>query len=183
MPAKPAWLLRVPEIIEEVRCLEAPVVDRAMLERMFSVRRRRAIDLMQRVGGYQCGRTYLVNRQDILDWLERVQAEPRFQSEQTRKRNLTGQLNELHRHRAAARITIPVLQDADLTRLPSLPEGITIKPGTLSVVFATTEELLARLYAFSQLVADDFDAFCDMLERQDAAGPNQLPVDGQECGQ
>ena len=57
MPAKPVWLLRVPEIIEEVRCLEAPVVDRAMLEPMFSVRRRQAIDLMQRVGGYQCGRT------------------------------------------------------------------------------------------------------------------------------
>ena len=168
MPAKPAWLLRDPEIIEEVRCLQAPVVDRAMLERMFSVRRRRAIDLMQRVGGYQCGRTYLVTREDILDWLERLQAEPGFQSEQTRKRKLTGQLNELHRHRAAARITIPVLRDAGLTRLPSLPEGITIKPGTLSVLFATTEELLARLYAFSQLVADDFDAFCDMLERQDA---------------
>jgi hypothetical protein len=169
MPAKPSWLLRVPEIIEEVRCLQAPVVDRATLERMFSVRRRRAIDLMQRVGGYQCGRTYIVNREDILEWLKRIQAEPSFQSEDTRKRNLTGQLNELHRHRAAARITIPALRDARLTRLPSLPEGITIEPGTLSVLFGTTEELLARLYAFAQLVADDFDAFCDMLERQDGA--------------
>ena len=177
MPAKPAWLLRVPEIIEEVRGLQAPVVDRATLERMFSVRRRRAIDLMQRIGGYHCGRTYLISREDILDWLERVQAEPGFQSEETRKRKLTGQLNELHRHRAAARVTIPVLRDAGLTRLPSLPEGITITTGTLCVLFATTEELLARLYAFSQLVADDFEAFCDMLERDAAAlGPN-CPVE------
>jgi hypothetical protein len=51
------------------------------------------------------------------------------------------------------------------------------------VLFATTEELLARLYTFSQLVADDFDAFCDMLERQDGTCPNQLPVNGQECWQ
>ena len=101
MPAKPAWLLRVPQIIEEVRSLQAPVVDRAMLERMLGVRRRRAIDLMRRVGGYQCGRTYLISREDILKWLERVQAEPGFQSEETRKRKLTGQLNELHRHTAA----------------------------------------------------------------------------------
>jgi hypothetical protein len=173
MPAKPAWLLRVPEIIEEVRCLQGPVVDRAMLERMFGVRRRRAIDLMQRVGGYQCGRTYLVNREDILDWLERVKAEPSFQSEETRKRKLTGQLNELHRHRAASRITIPVLRDG-LTRLPCLPEGITINPGTLTVLFATTEELLARLYAFSQLVADDFDAFCDMLQDMPPRGTKPI---------
>jgi hypothetical protein len=172
MPAKPAWLLRVPEIIGEVRCLQAPIVDRAMLERMFGVRRRRAIDLMQSVGGYQCGRTYLVNREDLLGWLEKVQAEPRFQSEQTRKQKLTGQLNELHQHRAAARVRIPVLPDAGRMRLPSMPPGITITPGKLSVLFTTTEELLARLYAFSQLVSDDFDAFCDMLEGH-AAGPNQ----------
>jgi hypothetical protein len=133
---------------------------------------------MQRVGGYQCGRTYIVNREVMLDWLERVQAEPGFQSEQTRKQKLAGQLNELHQHRAAARVTIPVLPETGRTRLPSMPPGIAIGPGTLSVLFATAEELLARLYAFSQLVADDFDAFCDMLEVH--AAPE--PINGQERG-
>ena len=41
MPAKAQWLLRVPEILEELRALDVPVVDRAVCERLFRLRRRR----------------------------------------------------------------------------------------------------------------------------------------------
>jgi hypothetical protein len=39
MPAKPAWLLRIPEIVDELQALTVPVIDRSMCERLFCVRR------------------------------------------------------------------------------------------------------------------------------------------------
>src|SRR4029077_8723306 len=44
MPAKAPWLLRIPEIAAMLEILDVPVVDRAMVERLFGLRRRRAIE-------------------------------------------------------------------------------------------------------------------------------------------
>src|ERR1035438_304812 len=55
MPAKAQWLLRVPEILAELSLLDLPVVDRAVCERLFRLRRRRAIDLIRCFGGGQTG--------------------------------------------------------------------------------------------------------------------------------
>jgi hypothetical protein len=66
MPARPEWLLRLPEIRAELEHLEVSVVDRAMIERLFCLKRRRAIELMHQFGGYQTGRSFLVERRSIL---------------------------------------------------------------------------------------------------------------------
>ena len=46
MPARKSWLLRVSEIRRELAEMQVPVVDRAVFERLFGVRRRRAVQLM-----------------------------------------------------------------------------------------------------------------------------------------
>ena len=56
MPAKAPWLLLIPAIIEQLETYDVPVVDRAVIERVFGLRRRRAIELLHRFGGYQAGR-------------------------------------------------------------------------------------------------------------------------------
>jgi hypothetical protein len=48
MPAKPAWLLKIPEIIRMLEAFDVPVVDRAIIERLFGLRRRQAIELLHR---------------------------------------------------------------------------------------------------------------------------------------
>ena len=73
MPAKPAWLLRIPEIVDELQALTVPVVDRAMCEQLFCVRRRRAITLMQELGACQSGRTLLIERMAMIQRLEALQ--------------------------------------------------------------------------------------------------------------
>jgi hypothetical protein len=125
---------------------------------------------MQKVGGYQCGRTYIVKRQDLLDWLERVRDECGFHAEQRRKQKLTTQLDELHRHRAAARVKIAVIPGYERSNFPAMPNGITLRPGAMSVSFSNVEELLARLYIFSQAIAHDFETFSAMVENLKAAG-------------
>jgi hypothetical protein len=44
MPAKACWLLHVPEIIEQLELFKVPVVDRAIIEVVFALGRRQAIE-------------------------------------------------------------------------------------------------------------------------------------------
>src|SRR6202050_5742643 len=88
MPAKAQWLLRVPEILEELAALDIPVLDRAAGERLSRLRRRRAIDLIRSFGGYQAGRTFLVDRPKLVEQLEQIRDSPDFKMEWRREERL-----------------------------------------------------------------------------------------------
>jgi hypothetical protein len=58
VPARRAWILELPRIQATLEALNTPVMDRACLQNLFGVGRRRAIQLMYKFGGYQTGRTF-----------------------------------------------------------------------------------------------------------------------------
>lgn len=159
MPAKAQWLLRVPEILEELSALDVPVVDRAVCERLFRVRRRRAIDLMRSFGGYQAGRTFLVDRPKLVALLEQIRDSPDYNLEWQRKDRLADRLEAIRRLRAGARVAVPVKAEVLTRRLPDLPEGVGLSPGELRVKFDSPEELLGKLFALAQAIANDYEAF------------------------
>ena len=66
MPAKAAWLQRIPEIIEVLDAWSVPVIDRATCEKLFCVRRRRAIALLQYfgIGSFSSGISQVHNQAD-----------------------------------------------------------------------------------------------------------------------
>jgi hypothetical protein len=159
MPAKAQWLLRVPEILEELRALDVPVVDRAVCERLFRLRRRRAIDLIHFFGGYQAGRTFLIDRPKLVAQLEQIRDSPDFKMEWRRKDRLAERLEAIRRLQAGARVAIPVEPEVLSQRLPDLPAGIGLSPGELHIQFRSSEELLSKLFALAQAIANDFEAF------------------------
>ena len=163
MPAKPQWLLQLPVAIGELRSLEVPVIDRAGCERIFGVRRRRAVQLMHRFGGYQSGNTILLDRMDLIRRLEALESGSEVGHERQRKARLTEELDGLHRHRAAASVRIPAVPaGAD-----GLPDGVAFDGGRMTVEFGGVEELFGKLYALAQAAATDFEAF-----RSAAVGDN-----------
>jgi len=159
MPAKAQWLLRVPEILEELSALDVPVVDRAVCERLFRLRRRRAIDLIHSFGGYQAGRTFLVDRPKLVAQLEQIRDSPEFKMESRRKERLSERLEAIRRLQTGARVAIPVAPETLSQRLPDLPSGIGLSPGELHIRFRTSEELLSKLFALAQAIANDYEAF------------------------
>jgi hypothetical protein len=159
MPAKAQWLLRVPEILQELTALEVPVVDRALCERLFRLRRRRAIDLMSCFGGYQAGRTFLIERSHLIAQLEQIRGSPDFKMEWRRKERLAERLEAIRRLQTAARVAIPVEPQVLGSRLPDLPAGIGLSPGTLHIQFRSSEDLLTKLFALAQAIANDYEAF------------------------
>lgn len=161
MPAKPAWFLQLPHILDEVRSLPCPVLDRAGFESLFQVRRRQAIQLMHRFGGFQTGKTFLIDRLQLLAELERALATPDYAFERRRKQRLAESVEKLERHRAAARVKIP-LATLPAPGLP-LPADVHLSPGRLTVDFATPEDLLSKLFLLAQKMAEDFEGMCHRI--------------------
>ena len=159
MASKPRWLLQIPQIIEQLSELDAPVVDRAVCERLFGIKRRRAIELMQRFGGYRSGNAVLLNRSDLIHSLEAIAGNPEVERERERKRRLSEQLSKLEKHRRAAAVRIPVGPEASDCTVADLPAGISFEPGRLTVKYNGVEELLARLFELAKAAANDYDAF------------------------
>jgi hypothetical protein len=159
MPSKAAWLLQIPEILTLLESFEVPVVDRAVMERLFGLRRRRAIELLHSFGGYQAGRTFLIDRRLLIEHLRRLVEGEEFQAESRRKEHLGDAVDELRRHLTAARVKIPVQTDVLGRRGTGLPDGVVLEPGHLHIAFRGAENLLSKLYELSQAAAKDFDRF------------------------
>jgi hypothetical protein len=159
MPAKALWLLQIPEIVSLLETFDVPVVDRAIIERLFGLRRRRAIELLHRFGGYQAGRTFLVDRRQLIEQLQRLADGEEFQRESRRKERLDDAVGQLRRQQTAARVKIPVQPDVFSRKLTDLPPGVALEAGHLHIAFSGTEDLLGKLFELSQAANNDFDRF------------------------
>lgn len=180
MPAKPQWLLQIRAAIVDLRSLGVPVIDRAVCERIFGVRRRRAVELMHRFGGYQSGNTILLDRMDLIRRLESLESGSEVGHERQRKARLSEELDGLHRHHAAASVGIPVVP----VMVGILPEGIAFDGGRMMVEFAGVEDLLGKLYALAKAAATDFEAFRTAADgNHHRSGRPMHPLDGQVSGQ
>lgn len=143
--------------MEVIRQFPSPVIDRATVERLFGVRRRRANQILARMGGYQVGRTGLVDRERFLAGLESIASGEEFGYEIRRRERVHEKLAEARRvSRAKAVKIVAPAPDPGLV----LPEGVALLPGEIRIAFATPEELLTRLFGLSQTIAGDYDAFC-----------------------
>jgi hypothetical protein len=164
MPAQPHWLLHLPQIIAELEHLDAPVVDRASFEKVFTVGRRRAIQLMHRFEGHQVGRTFLIDRHRLLDRLRAEQSGANFDHEHTRRLKVVEELDRLRKLSPGRGIRIPVEAKVRDNRLADLPSGIHLKPGELRLEFTGTENLLRQLFELSQAILNDYRRFEEVIE-------------------
>jgi len=169
MPTLSQWLPRLPEIIAELKVLAAPVLDRALVERLFALKRRQAIDLCHRFGGFQAGRTFLVDRLHLIGELERIQLDPGFEHEMQRKQRLSELVVDARRLRAGAEIVLPVGADALDRQMADLPAGIRLEAGCLIVEFDKPENLLGKLFELAKAAHNDYEAFCAAAGKNRAA--------------
>ena len=159
MPANPEWLLRLPEIRAEVQRLAVPVVDRSGIERIFGLKRRRAIELMHEFGGYQAGRTFLVERQGLLRTLEALQSQDGYLAERRRRERLLDFVEASREHWLATQVRIPVRPATARPSLDRLAPGVHLAPGVLSIEFVQPVDLLEKLYGLAQAITHDFEKF------------------------
>jgi hypothetical protein len=148
MPDQPTWIHRQPEILAWLESSEAPpFLDRGLLEGVFQLRRRQALRLMEKAGGYQTGRTYLIDREQLAQFL-RGRDSAAVQQAAVRKVRLAGHIEQARSQVEARRLRIrigPELQ-RPAARTAALPAGIEpVAPGRLEIRFAGAEDLLSKV--------------------------------------
>jgi hypothetical protein len=178
MPRKSGWFEQLPEALEELRRLPAPVVDRAILERVLRIERRTAIRLMHRLGGFQAGKTFLVDRLRLIEQLERIAGGEEVAAESARRARLSDELEKSGRLNPGRKIRIDTAAGVRDRVLEDLPAGIHLKPGELRIAFSGARDLLRHLFELSQAIVNDYGRFQAAVED---AGPNpaageHLPV-------
>jgi hypothetical protein len=160
MPDQPSWIDRVPEILEVLESPNAPaLLDRPAVEALFRLRRRQAIQLLGRLGGYKVGKTFLVPREAAIRFLRDPRRWSAAALERGRFERVRVALGEARQELDQRRISIPARQETFRLEFSGLPAGIQFETGKLTVLFDNPAELLERLFALAQALGNDYDTF------------------------
>jgi hypothetical protein len=166
MPKLPLWYLRVPAILAELRTPGAPpFLDRPAVEKLFRVSRRQAIRLLGVARGYQVGKTFLVERDALIGYLEGLENSGAAPQARARKRSVAAALEEVANYAAAQRVQVPARADVLRRRAANLPAAIElVAPGRLQISYRSAEDLLAQIVELAAAATNDFPSFRNLYE-------------------
>ena len=152
VPDQPTWIHRLPEILAWLESSEAPpFLHRGLIESQFGLRRRQALRLMEKAGGYQVGRTYLIDRLELARYLGNRDASATAKATR-RKMRLEETIAESRRQMEAKRLRVPVDSAfANPTAAsPTLPPGIEpVSRDRLEIRYLGAEDLLSKVAALA----------------------------------
>ena len=161
MPAKPRWLLAIPDAIRQLEALDREWLTRGDVEQLFGVSRARAATLMQTFGAELTGNQRTLPRTQLLRQLRKHRARAAFRGEAERRERL---LTELRTARLTGiRVAVPV--EALEARLSGLPAGVSVEPGRIEVRFRGAQDAVGRLFALAQALTHDYERFETLVGR------------------
>lgn len=166
MPKLPLWYRRAPEILKQLQSPSAPpFLDRAAIEQLFQVSRRQAIRLLGASPGYQLGKTFLVERASLIDFLEGHEKSGAAPEARARRRRVATALNEVANHAAAQGVQVRTNPDIFRRRPADLPAAIElVAPGKLQISYHGAEDLLAQIVELATAASNDFPGFRKLYE-------------------
>ena len=117
MPAKPRWLLAVPDAIRQLETLDRDLLTRRDVERLFGVSRARAAQLMRTFGAARVGASRVLRRTALLRQLRTYRQRAAFRGEEERRTRLVAALRQARL--TGIRVAVP--REARAARLAGLP--------------------------------------------------------------
>ena len=136
MPARPQWLLAIPDAIRQLEAL-----DRELL-----TRRDWAAQLMHTFGADLTGYARTLPRTRLLRLLRTYRSGSAFRGEEQRREHLMTELRKARLTRI--RVTVPA--EALEGRLSDLPSGVVVERDRIEVRYAGATEAVAKLMALAQ---------------------------------
>jgi hypothetical protein len=168
MPDKPLWLTRLPAAIEQLAGSPDPWVDRAQLEQLLGIGRRRAQQLLSSVASRNVGASRVALAADVIEQLRRIAAgEGAYYDARRRKQlwDLLGRQRQQWLEQPPVLVNVPesTLRQVQLRNLEGLPEGVSLSPGSIQLSFGSPEEALEKLVALAVAISRNRDAFDDLV--------------------
>jgi hypothetical protein len=165
MPRTRTWLARTDQIRGRVKATSSPLIDRASVQELFSLKPRQAANLIKSIGGEVIGGANAVGREALLAYLDGKGADPAGRAEKRR-------MHDLARALKAIRASGPTLRAElgdEIPRSPNatslLPSGVDIVgPGRLEIRFGSSGDVLAAILRLAELSETRPAAFESSLE-------------------
>ena len=167
MPAKPRWLLAIPDAIRQLEGLDRDLLTRRDVERLFGVSRARAAQLMDVRGGAR----RLLARPPADGPLAAAAEVP--DTGRLPRRGAAACASRLVAELRTARLTgirVAVPVEALEARLAGLPEGVVVEPGRIEVRFTGAREAVVRLFALAQALTNDYERFETLVGKGERSG-------------
>ena len=155
MPAKPRWLLAVPDAIRQLETLDRDLLTRRDVEQLFGVSRARAAQLMQTFGAALTGNQRTLPRTQLLRQLRKHRARAAFRGEATRRDRVVTAIRQARL--TGIRVAVP--SEALEARLSGLPAGVSVEPARIEVRFSGAQDAVGRLFALAQALTNDYEQF------------------------
>jgi hypothetical protein len=167
MPDKPIWCGNLEEIISELRSLPYPWIDRATLERVLQVGRRRAQQILQPCARIQVGSNSVAEREELIDHLRQLASGDSIHYERRRRERLAQALADVEKSWSArTRALVEAPSNIVNQELANLPSGVRLCRGQIIVEFSTAVEALQKLLAIAMAAGNDLDGFERLVEKQ-----------------
>ena len=166
MPAKPRWLLSIPDAISQLEQLDRTLLTRRDIEHLFGVSKVRAAALMKTFGAEMTGNLRTLPRTKLLRQLKKHRQRGAFRGEEERRARLVAELQKARL--TGVRFKVPA--ETMSAQLANLPEGVSVARGRIEVRFDGAEDALARLYALAQALGNDYGRFEELVGRGAGGG-------------
>jgi hypothetical protein len=167
MPDKPIWFGRLDEVIAELEAFAHPWVDRASLERLLGVGRRRAQQILQPCVTHQIGASGVADRAALIAHLRQLAHGEVAYYEQRRRRKLAQSIEKLRQAwLETPRVVVEAPGNIVKQEFDDLPPGVHVGPGEITVEFGAVREGLEKLLALAMAIGNDFERF-ERLTRKD----------------
>ncbi len=160
MPAKPAWYDKLDSIIEQLRSSPRAFIDRAAVEFLLGVGRRRAQQILAPCITDRVGANGVASPDVLISHLRRLaEGEERYY-EVRRRRRVAVTLDRLRRDRLDnPRVLVEAPARIVRQEFENLPPGVRLEPGRITVEFGEPREALEKLLALAMAIGNDFHRF------------------------
>lgn len=160
MPAKPVWYSKINDAVRELQSLPRPFVDRATVEFLLGVGRRRAQQILAPCITHHVGANGLADRDAFIIHLRHLAEGDGGFYEHRRRRKLAEILAQLHRDRLERpQLLVEAPLQVLLQEFETLPTGVRLEPGRITVTFEQPQQALEKLLALAMAISNDFDQF------------------------
>jgi hypothetical protein len=160
LPPKPSWYSKINDVIRELEALPRPFVDRAAVEFLLGVGRRRAQQILAPSITDRIGSNGLADRDAFIAHLRRLAEGDGGYYERQRRRKVGAILAQLQKERLERPQLLVEAPVQLLTQaLENLPEGVLLEPGRITVTFDQPQQALEKLLALAMAISNDFDRF------------------------
>lgn len=175
MPTPRTWLPRIKEILAILDSSDAEELDRNAIEKLFKIKRRNALLLMNSVGPKKSlDGSYIVSRKDLTIYVRRIEETEGWAVERRTAvlveidersemwRSVRAKALEQNMKPEAFDVSAKIAQSTFST----LPPGVVVDPGVIQITFDPRDPVDAcqKLYGISMALTNDLSGFLRILE-------------------